>query len=256
MKQEVKRVMADTFSSTKRTGWLVGKPRKKVQCTIQIKPGECSNGNKELVASSVEEFLNIHGKVFGGGYKDIHSSMMRDHLEAEFPEYDWHKNTSQRPFDIYSIEAGVAIENKSQQVGTTKDGFGYKGKMVVNATLYPDKAKVKDVVPKSRWRGLDEASLDKFMDVLVVAVDKAKSKDIVRYKIVDGSYWNVDYPIYSGCSDLFNQINNKETQRRFLELIYEETGNHFVKAMLDGKLSGVNFDFRKLITVDNPNAKE
>lgn len=226
------------------------------QETIQIGPSKHSNGNKEVVASLINDFLSEHWKIFSEGYRDVHSSLLRDYLANELPNYNWHKNSSQHPFDLYSVEAGVAIENKSHKVGKTIAGFGYKNNLVVNATLYSDEVLTRDIVPKKYWKNYDEAVLDSFMDVLMVTVDKTKTNTIVRYKIVDGNYWGVDYDVFQACSNFFSQLNDPEIKNSLLDLIINKYNNKLARLLRNEELPGVNLDLRKLLVVKNPNAKE
>lgn len=238
------------------TGFMLKNLKEAPHNTIQIAPSKHSKGNKELVASVIEDFLIEYGKIFSSSYQDSHSSLLRDRLASEFPMYTWHKNSSQHPFDIYSVDAGIAIENKSHKVGKNSTGFGYKNNLVVNATLYPSEARVSDIVPKRCWKHHSAAALDSFMDVLIVIADKTKTNNLVRYKIVDGNYWGIDYDIFQACSEFFNQLNDPEIKNGLLDLIINKYDNKLACLLRNEALPGVKLDLRKLLTVKNPNTKE
>jgi len=226
-----------------------------MDCKIQIKDSVYSKGMKEIAAIAIEDFLLSNKDNFlSDGYEDTNSSNIRNFLEKEFPEFEWTKNHSQSPFDIYSIDALVAIELKSVDVSINKKG-GYSSKksLVLNATVYPDVALVKDVVTKEMAKNIDKEILNSFMDVILVIVNKNQNK-IVGYKVVDGSFWGINYDIFCGCRDLFSQANNElEIFMNYLEKKYSD--NAFLKAYNSGQLKGIDFKIRKLISCKNPIGK-
>jgi hypothetical protein len=245
-------------------GFILNSMEKKIQkpkidkcpCLIKLCDGVYSKGNKEITAIAIEDFLIKYPNIYSDGFRDTHSSLMREHLEKEFPMYDWYKNSSQNPFDIYSIDALVAIENKTANVSGLKriNDFATNNRLVTNATIYPDKVKVKDVVPKKLHYKYDEITLDTFMDVIVVVVDKdIKTNTLVRYRIVDGSYWGVDYDTYIGARDFFSAINDLDVKKALFESVSaKHPNNKFVNRVLNNDLESVNLDLRKLFMVDNP----
>lgn len=226
------------------------------QCLISIADSKHSSGNKEIVAIAIEDFLLKNFKILSDGYRDTFSTKMCEYLSTEFSEYRWYKNSSQMPFDVYSIDAKVAIENKSSNVNQLKKrkGFGFNDKLVVNATVYPSEAKVKDIVACAKWKNLSEETLESFMDVLVVIVDRASiDGEVIRYRIVDGDYWGISYDVFKGCREMFNSMNEPTMKKHLLETILSHSkDNAFIKGLLSGALPSISFDFRKLISVKNP----
>ncbi len=223
-------------------------------CFIRLSDSKHSNGNKEIVAISIEDFILGSSSIVSDGYRDTYSSLMVEHLSNEFSEYTWTKNSSQQPFDIYSLDAGIAIENKNQSTLTSsKNQRISKNNLVVNATIYPSEAKVKDVLPKKKQLNLSKETLESYMDVLVVVVDKnRKNGKIVRYRIVDGGYWGFDYDDYMGCKEMFPLMNNKFIKKRILSLLQQcAPNNTFIKKALQND-SIIDFNFRKLIYISNP----
>lgn len=244
------------FSTLKESKVKVTKDVDECPCLIQIVDGVHSKGNKEIIAIALEDFFIKYPNIFSDGYRDTHSSMIREHMEKEFPMYSWRKNSSQTPFDVYSVDALVAIENKTANVNGRKrtNDFCINGKLVTNATIYPDKVKVKDVVPKKSHGKYSSETLEQFMDVLVSVVDKdKKTNTLVRYRIVDGSYWGIDYDTYIGAREFFRVINEKYIKKTLFDLVYKRNPNNiFIKRILTGELPGVSLDLRKLFMVDNP----
>lgn len=236
------------------------KPKDKIDVKIKLIEGKHSDGNKEVVAEVISNFLSKHPTVYSDGYRDTHSSLMREYLQAVFVDSTWEKNTSQQPFDVYSIDMRVAVENKAKNVPYRKksNDYGSNSRLVLNATLYPSEVKVKDVVPKNKQAGLSEEVLESFMDVIVVIVDRDKdSNKLVRYSLVDGSYWDVDYNTYIGSKDFYKQSNEEEILKEMLKIIHEKhPDNVFVDRYLSGDLPGVYLYVRKLIMVDNPTTIE
>jgi hypothetical protein len=214
------------------------------------------NSIKEVATEHLKDFLAKFPVIYSNGYLDDHSTMMREYIAEQLPKYTWHKNSSQRPFDIYSVDGLISIENKTNFVKGNKKtkNFASNNKLVMNATVYPEKAKVRDVVPKRLHKNYDEATLEKFMDVIVLIIDKDKKTNmLVRYMIVDGSYWGIDYDIYLGIRNLYKQANDPEIKRIFLDAINKKyPENRYVSDTLEGKLPHINLDLRKLITVTNP----
>jgi len=224
---------------------------------IEIVAGEYSSGNKELVAEVIDNYLLSSTEINSNGYTDAHSGNLRDYLNAEFLGFSWVKNSSQSPFDVYCVDARIAIENKCSKVRRNLDGKHSVSPIVVaNATLYPTVAKVKDVVPKKHQGVLTEAELESFMDVLVVIADKDRdTNDIVRHKIVDGAYWGIDYETYIGCKDLFGQLNDEVSLRMLFETMADKyPDNRFVQRAISGDLPNVISCIRKLFMVKNPTA--
>jgi len=232
-------------------------------CRIKICDGVHSNGNKEITAIAIEDFLMLNCTVLGNGYEDLHSSSMREHLEKEFPDWGWKKNSSQRPFDIYSIEARVAIENKNSNVKLLHDGGTYSKNryILTNATIYPNEVKVRDVVPCKfheyyiNLYGSD--ILDEFMDVLVVFVDREqKTNKLIRYRIVDGSYWGFEYKDFKGCHRLFDTLNDSDVRRKIIRILSErDPENTFIPKLKDED-DNLKFLLRKLISCKNPTFDE
>lgn len=224
---------------------------------IEIVAGEYSSGNKELVAEVIDNYLLSLSEIDSNGYTDAHSGNLRDYLNAEFPGFEWVKNSSQAPFDVYCIDARIAIENKCSKVRRNLDGkFGVHQHLIVNATLYPSEAKVKDVVPKKHHKSLTKEELESFMDVLVVVADKDRDTNaVVRHKIVDGAYWGNDYMTYTGCRDFFKQANDEVSLRILFETVADKfPGNVFVRRTIEGDLPTVKSHIRKLLSVKNPTA--
>jgi len=232
------------------------RPKEGIDIKFKLSKSKHSDNNKELVAEAVANFLIKHPTIYSDGYRDTHSSLLCEHLQNVFVDSTWTKNTSQQPFDVYSIDMRVAVENKSQIVPYRKKTKDYsdKSKLVLNATLYSSEVKVKDVVPKKYQAGLSEEVLESFMDVILAVSDRdGDTNKLVRFSLVDGDYWNVDYDTFRGSDDLYNQMNEEETQRAMLELLHEKhPENVFLSRYLSGDLPGVKLDFRKLIFVDNP----
>lgn len=263
MSTPIKKKSGKGKGTSSRRGWHFFKfikPKDKVDVKVKLIKGKHSDSNKEAVAEVVSNFLSKHPTVYSDGYRDTHSTLMREYLQEVFVDSTWEKNTSQHPFDVYSIDMRVAVENKSQIVPYRRrnNDYGSNLKLVLNATLYPSEVKVKDVVPKNDQAGLSEEVLESFMDVIVVVVDRDRhTNKLVRYSLVDGSYWNVDYDTYVGVRDLYKQLNEEDLLRELLNLINERhPDNVFVSRWLSGDLPGVYLCLRKLIMVDNPTTIE
>lgn len=202
-----------------------------------IKDGKHSNGMKELVALALERFFE-YGTFVSDGYEDSNSSKVRDYLSEEFPEFTWEKNSSQNPFDIYSIDAKITLELKKMSPS---------GKVVFNATAYPDEVKVKDVVSKTLL-GNESCctSSEEFMDVLILLWEKDNTGKIINYKIVDGSYWNITYNDFVGCRDFFKQANS--LLPKFLDDVSERfPDNSFINKCINNELPLITLKLRKLL---------
>lgn len=228
------------------------------KCNINIKDGKYSGNLKLEVALSIQDFLLNKGTFNNDGYKDTNSTNMRIHLNREFPNLNWIKNGSQKPFDCYSIPALLTVENKGADVTKKKNGTGYSVKKHImgNGTIYPSSIKVKDVITMSKHKGISEEVLESFMDVLVVGVEREKKTDkIVRYSIVDGDYWGVSYEHYCGNRDYFKAIN--EILSEINELVIKRNMDNkclreYIIALENGSLSGITLALRKLISMNNP----
>lgn len=202
---------------------------------------------KNRVAALLRDYLDGCDDFHSDGYVDTNSSEITSFLNTHLPEYRWIKNSSQRPFDIYSIEARLAIEIKSVSVRKNKSGKIMSHEiMLTNASVYPDEINITDVVPKKHLEtGIDQ-SID--FDVLVVCVERCGDL-VVGYCIVDGSFWGIAKELYQDCRDLFRQIN--QFKLALLENVHIKYKNRFAKCILDGAID-VDLDVRKLITVSNP----
>lgn len=225
------------------------------ECYIQITDSKHSNGNKEIIAISVEDWLLERDKMIRDGYADKNSTDLCTHLNREFPEGNWQKNASQRPFDTYSVSMLVAIELKglTNEVGSRTRSRKSKDQLVMNATLYATEAYVRDVVPKHKHHLYTEEQLDMMMDVIVVCFERMRgSGRLLGYKIVDGAYWDIDYKTQKDCWEAFGQLNDEDTKAVLYQLMSERYPNSvFWKGLANNTLD-INMDFRKLITIKNP----
>jgi len=217
------------------------------------------SNNKEIIASVIEDFFNEINYIPNGSYLDEQSRNMKHFLADRLPQFDdWVQNSSQKPFDLFSIKAMVAIENKSQKVVANKIGvYNNHEKVIANATLYPNKVKVKDVISKKDLDKYSDDVLNSYMDVLVTFVDKdSKTNNMVRYAIVDGSYWKHTYEVYKGCSKFFNVINNfnikLEVMNYIKEIIKDKDVRSFIDFVLQDEKHINQFGLRKILMVDNP----
>ena len=212
--------------------------------------------NKMTVAEAIDNYIESISKISKDSYKDTNSSELCEYLSESFPQYTWYKNSSQSPFDIYSIDGRIAIENKMVNTTYSKRTHTHtvKDRLLANATLYPDKVRVKDVLPLKESMHISDDVLDSFMDVLVVCIDVCpKTNAVVSHKIVDGSYWGIDYDTYLGCKNFFKLMNNKSAHRLLLNLMSElYPDNKFIKMLTDNNDNSVEFYFRKLLYVKNP----
>ena len=158
-------------------------------CGIFITDDVYSKGYKTVAAIAIEDFLVDNGKFTNDGYRDINSNRVKNYLAAEFSEVDWNKNGSQKPFDLYSVGALLAVELKAKDVKYSKKKgcFNRPKGFLLNSSVYPDRVRVRDVVSTNRLKKIPTELHHEFMDVLVVVVERYKDK-VVRYSIVDGSY--------------------------------------------------------------------
>lgn len=246
-----------TKTGSKIQGTIIATPKEgtKPKSLIKVVKGSCSAGNKEKVIEVIANYFNNTPFVPTSGYKDKQSTDIIELLSRTFPNVTWHKNSSQNPFDGYSVEARVTFESKIKLVSSTKCGYGVAKNVPGNASIYPTKAKVTDVVPKKEWKLYTPEQLEGYMDVIVLFVDTARDTNtLVRYAIVDGSYWNVDYKTYKGCSELFGLMNDPNVAQTFLDVLrVAAPDNKFVKRLINkNDMTGINLALRKLIHVANP----
>jgi hypothetical protein len=224
------------------------------KCQIQITDSKHSNGNKEIVAISVEDWLLERDKMLSDGYADRNSSDLSKHLNREFQGAEWTKNSSQSPYDTYSVAMRVAVELKGLDnvYGKRSGNPMTKNKIVMNASLYSDEVLVRNVIPtKYHYKYTDDV-LNSFMDVLVVCFEREKSNgSLLGYKIVDGNYWNISYQIQEDCRKMFGQLNTPEMRAVILGSLIQLYGNSCAQAMADGTIKA-ELLFRKLISVENP----
>lgn len=183
------------------------------------------------------------------GSVDENSARIIHYLRKKFMDFEWIELGSQTPFETLSPEAGVVVEVKSMKRGSKT--------LLANASLYPDRVRLGDVLPVS-LRGQYEAQLDKWLDVLVVCVDR-EGDYIYDYAIVDGTYWGVTYEDYLSCKDFFGNINSPAFLEPLLQ-VYNEyhekaTGVEasFVTKLLNNQFGDdFRFNLRKLIMLPNP----
>jgi len=228
------------------------------KCFINIEEGKYSGELKREVAEAIQIFLEEKGSFKNDGYKDLNSVEMSAFLNSAFPGLDWKVNSSQKAFDIYSVKAMIAIENKGTNVSKKKHSAGYtiKDKVMSNASIYPSYIKVKDVVAKFKREDYVNGLLESFMDVIVVGVERdTQTSKIARFIIVDGSYWGVSYEHYLGNVEYYKAVNeclpeinelikNKNKDRQYLY--------RFIDDYATGKLPKIHISLRKLIFIDNP----
>jgi len=234
------------------------KVKNKPLSMIDVIPGQCSRDNKERVVTIIEKFLNSLLKLPTQGHDDQLSTIMRRYLESKFYGSTWVKNSSQNPFDLYSVDALVAVENKTIKVSGSKkvlDSYGFKEKIIANASIYPDKAKVKDVVPKKWHKHYSDTILDKFMDVIVVVIDRSSVDDsIVRFAIVDGNIWGVTYNVYKGNKEVFKIMNDPLFKDAIHHLfLMQSPENEYFQKLVNKELPFIFPSYRKLTSIRNPN---
>lgn len=179
---------------------------------------------------------------------DRYAYCMLKVLQDVFPSVTWILNSSQKPFDIYSLEARIAIEVKTYK--HKLNGISKPTTLLSNATIYPDTVKYKDVAKKSNI--IDEAQGELFLDTLVVVLEKNATTVmglISDVAVVDGSYWNVSYDDYKDCADFFRLMN--DNKRDILALLQDKNpSNKFIAKLRES--SDIEFSLRKLITIKNP----
>jgi hypothetical protein len=118
---------------------------------INITSSQYSKGLKEKVASALCGFYKSRREIHSDGYIDTNSTELCDFLKSKFKYYGWKKNHSQSPFDVYSIRGRLAIELKTSNSANVN---------IMNATLYSDKAKIKDVLSKKDLVNVDKSIHD------------------------------------------------------------------------------------------------
>jgi len=243
--------------SNKIHGTIIATPKgsKVPSSYVQVVKGTCSKGNKEEVVLALKDFFSNTPFIPATGFKDSHSTNITAFLNRRFPNLKWKKNASQSPFDCYSVEARIATEHKTKTVEVKKlGGYGCSKYVPGNASVYPKKAKVKDVVPENEHKNYTEEELDGFMDVIVTFADRDSTTNaLVRYAIVDGTYWEIDYETYKGCTEFYGLINSDRVIKIiFAELRCVAPRNKFIKRLANSDLSKTKMDLRKLIQVENP----
>jgi hypothetical protein len=218
----------------------------------KIRITKSDNGLKEPVAREISMFMSAPSRRYEyTGSLDVNADRLYQHLQRAFPEYTWHRAPSQSPFDIYSFDAGIAVELKSVKSGIKKLTF--------NATVYPDEVSRTYVGSEiERLEDNNDTNVTNFknsrvkMDVLVVCVERNPDADVVyNYAIVDGEYWGISEEDYENCSDLYADMNKAEVKRAIMNVIYKKTGNEFARKVRDGEFNG-EFNLRKLIQLDSP----
>lgn len=214
---------------------------------------ESKNSFKKIVARAISDYLSAPGRHWNTSYKnDVNSKRLAEFLNSKFVEFKgefaFKTLPSQNPFDIVCLGAGVVIEVKSVAKNNKR--------ILSNATIYPDRVKAKDALPKSfdypakkELFGINKVQFpENYMDVLVVCVNQ--SKDVVSgFSIVDGNYWGVSEELYLSCKEYFNLLNENidfinsvlADENRFADYI---SNNIFGNA--------VKLNLRKLITLTNP----
>jgi len=199
------------------------------------------------VARVFSEWLSANDRTWKfSGSVDNNVTRLCKYVASRFEDYEWTTLPSQKPFDIVSIDAGVIIEVKSVVEGSSK--------LITNASIYPDKVKVKDVMNnemKTIWPDVDP---EKFLDVLVVCVNRSKDNVVTDYAIVDGSYWGFTYEDYVSCRNLFRIVNNSKVLNYILKALSTIAPTaSFISKLVDGRFgAGCDLKLRSLITLTNP----
>lgn len=206
---------------------------------ISIK--ESDNVLKQKVAYALEDYIKNCDIFHNDGYTDINSELITTYLKQKFNQYTWFKNSSQATFDIYTPDGNLTIELKSKKIRKNKKGnFSLSRNIMTNASVLPDQVYGCDV---------NKRCDNSVFDVLILFVEKYNNK-VIRYCIVDGSYWDIDKDLFADCKLLYKQL--RESKEEILKLISDKYNNKFVNLLLDGKNNDISFDLRKLITVKNP----
>lgn len=186
------------------------------------------------------------------GTVDSTSSILLKYLQDKYPNDEWDKNPkgSQHPFDLVSFLVLLSVEIKTVKVS--------KKSFQSNASVYPDKIKVKDLLKDGKITKSLQADAfennrpypdgEEYMDCMVVIVLKDENDYLIDCKIVDGTFWGITYQYYLDNINIFNVMNSDK-------IIYEilsasETG--YADALSEGRLDGVHFNIRKLIELDIP----
>lgn len=243
--------MKNVLKETERYSVVVNKKEYKNN-TESIRIVESANPFKLVVARAISDYLSASSRPWDTVHKaDVNSQLLAQHLNTKFPEYKggWEFRTlsSQQPFDIVCLNAGLIIEVKS---------VGKGGRLMGNASIYPDTVRAKYALPynfkypmqKALFQPVEVDLKETELDVLVVCVNYRK--DIVsEFAIVDGAYWGVNEELYVDCRNYFADLNAIKDDIN-TTLAPENT---FAEAMLHGTLgSAVHLDLRKLITLTNP----
>lgn len=256
MKMCTTKKMSKVYGKIK--GTIIATPKDSVtpKKLISVVKGTCSDGNKEKVVTALDNFFSNTTFIRSSTYRDKHSRTIVGFLNKKFPNVTWNINSSQHPFDCYSVDARIAIENKTNIACKTSHGNSVRKSIPCNASIYPTKAKVKDVIPIKEYKKYTSDELNSFMDVIVTFVDHYRdTNELVSYAIVDGSYWNIDYKTYKGCTSLFNTMNNKNVIKAIFNVLHiAEPKNKFIERINDNdeSLEDVTLSLRKLICVANP----
>jgi hypothetical protein len=152
---------------------------------------------------------------------------------------------SQKPFDIVSLSAGIAIEVKSVVKGSNR--------IMSNASIYPTRVKAEDIlsVHQKYPKGTTKNSR---LDVIILCVNRTTKYKIDSYAIVDGEYWGFTYGDYLQCDEFYTNMNTDSFRTKILNLYLDHYGaDTFVEKIVGKKFgNSLNMRFRKLITLSNP----
>lgn len=211
-----------------------------VQSTNPLKLAVARVGAEWL--SAPDRYWSFHGSV------DKNSERLCNYIAEMFPEFDWQTLSSQKPFDFFSYGARVITEIKSVK--------GNKGTLTSNASVYPEKVRLGDAVPKNLITAdMDE---DVELDVLVMCVKRNDDNKVYDYAIVDGNYWGVEYQDYLDCQRMFSNLKEESFKDAILKMyteIYPEDSG-FVNKIRGGFYgNSFKFNLRKLIQIANPTGK-
>lgn len=193
---------------------------------------------------------------------DINAGNLLKYLSKNINDITFHKNSSQSPYDVYSVDGLVAVELKSKK--------GKDDQFLGNATVYPDIIPANRVIPeKSAKKALSDTeydSIDQIPDMAVIVVYvkySRKTRRVVDWQIdgrgaLGGGDIKISREEAISCHDMFPYMNNPEILKRYLEDIarqMEADGKDsiFPRRIVENYHKNyVNFKVRKLIDVKGP----
>lgn len=195
-----------------------------------------------LICSKWLDSLDGHWYKYGTDYHQHQS--LSEVLSNEFPQYTWREQSNQKQFDVFSLDAGIAIGLKTVT--------GKQKRVITNASIFPAKVNYRDVMTK-RFSDYDKSRNDR-LDVLFVCINRDVNDNLLDYAIVDGAYWGFTYTDYIQCKEIYTNLNNKQFKASVLNSYLKYFGNNsLVRKLSDGSFGySIQLNLRTLITLSNP----